>query len=60
MVTSVNELETNVRETITYLEVREAADGATVYLVKVVGAIDTSVITSTLCSSVSSTPKNAS
>ena len=42
----------------TYFEdVREAADGATVYRVNIVGAIETSVITSTLCrSALSSVP----
>lgn len=46
---------------ITHLEdVFETAEGATVYRVNMVGAIEISVITSTLCRSVSSTPKNAS
>ena len=41
----------------TYFEdVFETADGATVYRVKAVGAIEMSVMTSTLCRSVSSTP----
>lgn len=35
-------------------------DGATVYLVNMVAGIETSVITSTLCKVVSSTPKKAS
>ena len=40
----------------TYLEAFEVIEGAAVYLVKVVGAIETSVITSTLCRFPSSTP----
>lgn len=41
-------------------EIRETVDGATVYRVKAVGAMDTSVMTSTLANAGSSTPKNAS
>ena len=37
-------------------ELLDIAEGATVYRVNVVGAIDTSVITSTLCKSTSSVP----
>ena len=42
---------------VAYLEdVFETAEGATVYRVNMVGAIEISVMTSTLCRSVSSTP----